>query len=242
MRIVVSSATSTIARACVELWASKGDHEFILVGRSLPHLKAIESDSSLRFPNSKFSSVALDMNSPVELEKLVDELGKKSVDVVLIAQGSLTEQKSVSGNLEYLKEQLTINAVSTSLFLEAFAGLLEKQAFGTLAVIGSVAGDRGRAYNYSYGSAKALIETCVQGLQQRVTRTKVKVVLIKPGPTATPMTANHPGHMAKPDDVAKVIVAGIAKGKRLVYAPKIWRLVMLLVRSVPFIIYRKLKF
>ena len=242
MRIVVISATSAIARACIEQWANSGSHEFLLAGRSKERLKATESDLMIRFPNSKFSSLGLDLNSSVDVQNLIDLLTKKPVDMALVAQGSLTDQGKASAELDYLKEQLQLNVISAALFTEGLAGLFERQGFGTLGVIGSVAGDRGRAYNYSYGSSKAFLETFCRGLQQRFAGTKVRVSLIKPGPTATPMTSTHKGKQAEPVDVAKVIVAGLGKARRTIYAPKIWRLVMYVVRAIPFFIFKRLNF
>ena len=242
MRIVVVSATSAIARGCIEQWAVSGSHEVLLVGRSNERLQAIEADMSIRFPNSKFSSLAMHLDSTDEIARLTSLLEKKPVDLALVAQGSLTDQKSATLDLNYLKNQLELNAVSAALFTEALSNLFERQGFGKLGVIGSVAGDRGRAYNYSYGAAKALLETYVQGLQQRLAGTKVSVSLIKPGPTATPMTATHTGKMADVNQVAKVIVAGMSKGKRVIYAPALWRLIMLVVRNIPFFIFKRLGF
>ena len=242
MRIVVISATSAIARACIAEWAKTGEHEFLLVGRSLERLKTIESDLSIRFAGSKFSSLTLDLGSSAAATDLAESLSRKPVDVALVAQGSLTEQPKASKDLAYLELELELNVVSAAIFTEALAGLFEKQGFGTLGVIGSVAGDRGRAYNYSYGASKAFLEVFVEGLQQRFAYGKVRISLIKPGPTATPMTATHQGKMANPTSVAKAIVAGISAGKRVIYAPKTWRLIMFVVRLIPFAIFKKLKF
>lgn len=242
MRIVVISATSAIARACIAEWAASGEHEFLLVGRSAERLKATEADLSIRFSTSKFSSLAIDLNSASAATSLAESLSRKPVDLALVAQGSLTDQSTASSDLEHLKQQLELNVISATLFTEALAGLFEKQGFGTLGVIGSVAGDRGRAYNYSYGAAKSFLATYVEGLQQKLASSNVRVSIIKPGPTATPMTAEHSGKMASPASVAKVIVAGLAKGKRVIYSPKLWRLIMFVVRSIPFVIFKKLKF
>jgi decaprenylphospho-beta-D-erythro-pentofuranosid-2-ulose 2-reductase len=242
MRIVVISATSAIALACIAEWSKTGAHEFLLVGRSIERLKVTEANLSLRFSESRFSSLAIDLNSPEAATSLAESLSRKPVDLALVAQGSLTEQTKVSADLGYLRQQLELNVVSAALFTEGLAGLFERQGFGTLGVIGSVAGDRGRAYNYSYGSAKAFLENYVQGLQQRFAKSSVRVTLIKPGPTATPMTANHRGKMASPAEVSKVIVSGLASGKRVVYAPRRWRLIMAVVRSIPFFIFKRLTF
>lgn len=242
MRIVVVSATSVIAQSCIHVWATAGSHEFILVGRSEERLSAIKADLSIRYPKSNFKTSKVDLDSPTDLTKLLNALGKKAIDLVLVAQGSLTNQQKASQDLVHLHSELSLNAVSVAVVAEGFAGILEKQGFGTLGVVGSVAGDRGRAYNYSYGSSKALIETYTQGLQQRFAKTEVSVCLIKPGPTATPMTLSHPGKKATPMAVAKVIVAGLKGKRRVIYAPGLWRTIMFVVRLIPFSIFKYLKF
>lgn len=242
MRVVVVSATSVIAIACVKRLAETGSHEFVLAGRSEERLAVTANDLALRFPESKFSVELVDFTSTTSIGSLVEKVSKSAIDLALIAQGSLTDQKKASSDLEYLRQELELNAVSVAVVAESFAGALEKQGFGTLGVIGSVAGDRGRAYNYSYGAGKALIENYTEGLQQRFGASDVSVCLIKPGPTATPMTATHSGKMADPNDVAKVIVAGLLAKRRVIYAPSLWRYIMLVVRLIPFVIFKRLTF
>ena len=114
---------------------------------------------------------------------------------------------------------------------------------GTLAIIGSVAGDRGRKSNYIYGAAKGLVARYAQGLQHRLANTNVKVVLIKPGPTDTPMTALQKQEgmkLAKVDDVAAMIVNGIARGKPVIYAPGKWALIMMVVRHIPSAVFNRI--
>jgi short-subunit dehydrogenase len=154
----------------------------------------------------------------------------------------LTDQNRASTDVAYLASELHINAISVTVCAELLASALEAQGRGTLGVIGSVAGDRGRAYNYAYGASKAMVAAFVAGLQQRLASTKVKVCLIKPGPTATPMTANHRGRMADPALVAKQIVVGLSRGKRIIYTPKVWVIIMLIVRLIPFGIFKRLNF
>ena len=242
MRIVVVSATSVIAVSCIREWAASGDHEFELVGRTKERLEATAADLRIRFPKSTFNVSLVEFDSADSVGQLVKSLSATSIDLVLIAQGSLTDQKRASNSLDYLRAELELNAVSVAITAEAFSGALGVQGFGTLGVIGSVAGDRGRAYNYSYGASKSLIETYVQGLQQRFGSSKVSVCLIKPGPTATPMTATHEGKMADPSVVAKTIVKGLRARRRVIYAPAIWRVIMVVVRAIPFVIFKRLKF
>jgi short-subunit dehydrogenase len=242
MRIVIVSATSLIAQNVVKVWAQKGDHEFVLVGRSLPKLEAVARDLSIRFPSSNFESVEIDFQSTESIGAVVSKISSSTVDMVLIAQGSLTDQPSASADLVYLKQQLELNAISVALVAEEFAKYLERQGRGTLGIIGSVAGDRGRAYNYSYGASKALIEVYCQGLQQRFAKTNVSVSLIKPGPTATPMTVNHNARKATPESVARIIVHGLEAKRRVIYAPSSWKFIMFVVRNIPFAIFKHLSF
>lgn len=242
LRIVVVSATSVIAQNCVQVWAAGGSNEFELVGRSRERLEATAVDLSLRYPGSTFNVSTVEFGSSESIGHLVKALSQKPIDLVLVAQGSLTDQRKASSNLEYLQSELSLNAVSAAVVTEGFAAALNIQAYGTLGVIGSVAGDRGRAYNYSYGASKALLESYTQGLQQRFANSDVAVCLIKPGPTATPMTAEHKGRMADPAKVAAVIVRGLSSKKRVIYAPGLWRLIMFVVRMIPFAIFKRLSF
>ena len=115
---------------------------------------------------------------------------------------------------------------------------------GTIALIGSVAGDRGRKSNYVYGAAKGLVTRYAQGLQHRFAGSGVKVVLIKPGPTDTPMTAHLKGKGAKfapVEGVAKQIVEGVEAGKQVIYAPGKWWLIMMVIRHLPNFVFNRLE-
>jgi hypothetical protein len=120
---------------------------------------------------------------------------------------------------------------------------MEKAGKGTLAIIGSVAGDRGRKSNYVYGAAKGLVARYAQGLQHRLAHSAVKVVLIKPGPTDTPMTAHLKAsgvRLADAGCVATLIVRAIKSGKPVVYAPRKWGLIMYIIIHMPWIIFKKM--
>ncbi len=121
---------------------------------------------------------------------------------------------------------------------------MEKRNYGALALIGSVAGDRGRKSNYVYGAAKGLVTRYAEGLQHRLAKTDVKVILIKPGPTETPMTAalsQQKVKLARVEDVAAQIVKGIKAGKSVIYAPPKWWLIMLILRHLPSGIFNRLE-
>jgi short-subunit dehydrogenase len=116
-------------------------------------------------------------------------VAQAAVDVVLIAHGVLSDQTKCQDDVLACDAALQVNGVSPVLFAEAFVKPMVAANHGTIAIIGSVAGDRGRKTNYVYGAAKGLVSRYAQGMQHRLAHTNVKVVLIKPGPTDTPMTS-----------------------------------------------------
>jgi short-subunit dehydrogenase len=248
MKIAIVSATSTIAQAAARNWAksfnaaSKGELEFLLVGRNQAALELVKADLLVRAPKAKASVVVLDMLEGKAIEEAV--LGFGQLDVALICQGELTDQQSAQADSAVLENSVQINVVSAALFAEAIARKFEIQGYGKLAIIGSVAGDRGRKANYAYGASKAFLATFGQGLVHRFAATKVSVLLIKPGPTASRMTLtlpNPPAKLADPELVAGQIVKSVNSGKRgVIYTPPIWAIIMLIVRLLPSFIFNRL--
>ena len=168
-------------------------------------------------------------------------------DVVLVAFGLLPDQDACEQNLQANADAQWINGVAPALYAEALANAMQQAGRGAVAVIGSVAGDRGRKSNYVYGAAKGLVARYMQGLQHRLALQKspVRAVLIKPGPTDTPMTAHLKtgtgrASMAAPEEVARCIVRGIDRGRAVVYAPGKWALIMLIVRCLPDFVFRRI--
>ncbi len=243
-RIVIVGATSSIAEHCARLWVSDGGVDLTLVGRDLGKTERVATDLRIRSPKSLIRVHQTDFIDPPAIRRLVDAvIAEGPVDTVLIAHGSLPNQQVCQDDLRTGYEEMIINGISPALFAEAFAGHMQKSRSGTLAIIGSVAGDRGRKSNYLYGAAKGLVTRYAQGLQHRLAGTGVAVVLIKPGPTDTPMTTQlqaKGGSLAKVDDVAKQIVKGIALRKSVVYAPAKWALIMMVIRHLPSAIFNKL--
>lgn len=241
-RIVIVGATSAIAVHCARLWLSAAPAALTLIGRDLQKTNDIAADLRVRSPQSIVQVLQTDFLDPVAIRALVDALCTEgSIEVVLIAHGSLPVQADCQKNLNLVHEALAVNGISPVLFAEAFAAHMEKARTGTLALIGSVAGDRGRKSNYVYGAAKGLVTRYVQGLQHRLAGTGVKVVLIKPGPTATPMTAHLPQRgMASVESVAGLIVKGLREGKPVIYAPPKWAIIMMVIRHLPGFVFNKL--
>lgn len=243
-RIVIIGATSTIAEHCARLWVTDTPVNLTLVGRDADKTERVAADLQVRSTQSVIQVLTVDFINPLAIQQLVEGIVDEGrVDIVLIAHGSLPDQAVCQQDLSVCHQELTINGVSPVLFAEAFAGHMQKANQGTLAIISSVAGDRGRKSNYIYGAAKGLVTGYAQGLQHRFANTSVKVVLIKPGPTDTPMTAHlkQPVGLAQVEDVAKEIVSAINQGKPVVYTPAKWAVIMMVIRHLPNIIFNKLE-
>ena len=242
-RIVIIGATSGIAKACAREWASTGIHDFVLVGRTAEGPTAVGRDLLARSPKSQVIVLTCDFVDPKSIQKTVSKvtLGG-AIDIALVAHGSMPTQAQ-SVDLAVASSSLVVNGVSPALFAEALTAAMLEAGKGTLAVIGSVAGDRGRKSNYTYGAAKSMVATYVHGLQHRLAGTLVKAVLIKPGPTDTAMTAAQKSEgvrLAPVEPVAKVIVRDIGRGKATIYVPAQWRAIMFVVRSIPSIVFHRL--
>jgi len=243
-KIVIIGATSSIAEHCARRWAGQNPSELVLVGRDHARTELVALDLRVRAPGATVTNIVADFQDPQKIQALADTVcAGAPVDVVLIAHGSLPEQPACQLDLDAARHALDVNGVSPVLFAEAFAGHMEKAGRGTLALIGSVAGDRGRKSNYVYGAAKGLVTRYAQGLQHRFANTALKVVLIKPGPTETPMTAHlkaQGAKLASVDAVADQIVAGIGQGKPVIYTPGKWALIMMVIRHLPRVIFNKM--
>ncbi len=244
-RIVIVGATSAIAEHCARLWVQESGSSMVLLGRDNAKLEAVANDLRVRQVTARIDTIVCDFFDPMAIAKTVTEIAQQGqIDIVLIAHGHLSDQQECQQDLAELNHALQINAVSPVLFAEAFAAQLQRQSHGQLAVIGSVAGNRGRQSNYVYGAAKGLIARYVEGMQHRFAHSNVHVSLIKPGPTDTPMTATLKTQgvaLAPVENVAQQIVHGIEKNKPVIYAPAKWALIMLIIRHLPRFVFNRMK-
>jgi decaprenylphospho-beta-D-erythro-pentofuranosid-2-ulose 2-reductase len=243
MKIVVIGATSSIAEHCCRLWVTAAPVELVLIARDAPKVEKIAADLRVRSPTSTVTTIQGDLLDRTFIQSVVDgAVATGPVDIALIAHGWMPDNQ-VGLDLATCEQILDVNAVSPVLFAEAFAAHFVKAGRGTIAVIGSVAGDVTRKTNYLYGASKALLTRYAQGLDHRLIGSGVKVVLIKPGPTDTAMTAQLKAQgrrMAPVEDVARATVDGIRRGKPVVYTPLVWQLIMLIVRHIPRPIFNRL--
>lgn len=234
-KVLIIGATSAIAEAVARIYAERGDALY-LVARNPMRLAAIASDLSVR-GSPRVGSEALDANDLGGHEAM---LGRADVflggyDTVLVAHGTLSDQKACEGSVELTLQEINTNALSVVALLTRVANRLAQRGTGSIAVISSVAGDRGRGSNYVYGSAKALVTAFLSGLRQRLAKCAVNVVTIKPGFVDTPMTAAFAkGPLwARPDKVARGIVNALDRRRGTVYLPGFWRPIMLVIRAIP---------
>lgn len=242
-RILIIGATSAIAEATACLFAARGDRLYLLA-RNQERLESLCRDLEVRGAESvRFNQ--FDVNAVEYHQELMNKaiLSMDGIDVVLITHGTLPDQKACEKDFELTLQELKTNAISTISMLTYLANYFEKQKHGTIAVISSVAGDRGRASNYIYGTAKGAINIFLQGLRHRLYKFGVRVLTIKPGFVDTPMTSEFKKGLlwVSKEKVAKDIVKAIGSKKKLViYSPFFWRWIMLVIRVLPESIFRKL--
>lgn len=241
LRVLILGANSGIAEATARLYAAEGA-ALLLVGRNAERLEALAE--ALRTLGARQCEIAiLDLvtaNAAEALPRLTARLG--GVDHLHIAYAVMPAQPLAAADLAVAAQMMTTNYTSTALWSLAAANLLEAQGHGSLVVLGSVAGDRGRRRNFIYASTKAGIETLVEGIAHRFAGKGPRAVVVKPGPTATAMTANGPpGRRLVPaDDVARLVRRAADRGGPVQYAPRRWRLIMRIVREMPWWLFRRI--
>lgn len=241
-KILIIGATSAIAEATGRIWAQRGD-ELFLVARNEERLNLLTKDLKVR-GSSQVYSYFMDANNFDQHSSMLDRafgvLG--TIDIVLIAHGSLSNQKECEQSIDLTMQEIKTNALSGIALLTHLASRFEIQRSGTIAVISSVAGDRGRASNYVYGSAKAMVTTFTSGLRQRLYKSGVSVVTIKPGFVDTPMTAKFKKGFLwiKPTAIARSIAVACEEKNGDVYVPGFWMIIMLVIKKIPESLFIKL--
>lgn len=242
-RILIIGATSTIAHACARLWAVQGC-DFFLVARNVEKLESNEADLKARGAGSIMlhpMDATHFAEHPAMLDACLKALGQ--IDIVLIAHGTLPDQRACEQDVALALQALITNSVSVIALLTLLARHFEIQRCGTLAVISSVAGERGRPSNYLYGSAKAAVTTFCDGLDARMFKIGVRVLTIKPGFVDTPMTQGQKlpaALVAQPETVARRIVARIERQSGSLYVPGYWAWIMWVIRSIPRALFKRL--
>lgn len=242
-KILIFGATSAMAAETAKIWATKG-HELYLVARDGSKLSAVAADLRVRGAKTVHEKQC-DLSDQKLYATLINDacttLGE--LDIVLIAHGTLSDQLKAQNDLSYALNEINLNFLSQAALSALVANYFEKHGRGQLAVISSVAGDRGRQSNYVYGSAKAGLNTFLQGLRNRVSKSDVQVLTIKPGFVDTPMTANIKKNplFVGPHVVGKAIVRALDQGKDEIYVPWFWCGIMFLIKAIPERVFKRMK-
>jgi short-subunit dehydrogenase len=243
LRVIILGATSAIAEATARLYAAEGA-DLLLVGRQTARLSAIAADLKVRGAARAETAVcdlAETQGIEARLHGFIEQIG--GVDHILIAYGILGEQAEAERDLAAAEDIIRVNFNSAAAWSLAAASELEKLARGSLVVIGSVAGDRGRRANFIYGAAKAGLAALVEGIAHRFANHGPRAVLVKPGPTITPMTEglDRKGLLwATAPQIAAVVRRAADRGGPVVYAPWFWRFIMLVIRALPASIFNRM--
>ncbi len=243
-KILILGATSAIAQATARLFADQaGGASFFLVARDPYKLEAVASDLRTRGALA-VTSLTLDLDN---LDAHKDLLASAAyalgvIDMALLAHGVLGDQATAQADPVVAEGIYKTNFLSPASLITLLANYFEGHSGGCLAVISSVAGDRGRKSNYVYGASKGALSILLDGVRNRVDRTGVHVLTIKPGFVATPMTAHLPrgSLFAEPRTIGRGIVRAVATRQDIVYLPGFWRLIMFAVRCIPSPIFKNM--
>lgn len=244
--IVILGAGSGIAKALCQRMAARGCG-LVLCGRNAEELQRDAADLQTRHQTNatvlEFDALNFDSHNELWNQCLAQFDGQ--VDGVVLCFGTLPDQKACEDDSSQLRSAIDVNLTAAASILHPIAAHLESKKSGWLAVISSVAGDRGRQSNYVYGAAKAGLTTFLAGLRNRLQPVGVHVLTIKPGFVATPMTAgildpNSP-MVASPEQVARDIERAIAKRRDVIYTRWFWKWIMLIIRNIPESIFKRLK-
>jgi hypothetical protein len=241
--ILIVGATSAIAEATARHFAQNGDRLY-LVARNQERLAAMASDLKIRGA-TQVETMVLDANETTQHADLIRqaETTMGGLDTILVAHGTLSDQKACEASFDETLKELQTNCLSVISLLTHVANRFEEQKYGTIAVISSVAGDRGRQSNYVYGTAKASVTIFLQGLRNRLYRSGVTVITIKPGFVDTPMTASfRKGKLwASPEQIGDSIYCAMQRKRDVVYLPWFWKYIMVGTRLMPERLFKKMK-
>lgn len=239
--VLILGATSDMAVAVARKFASEG-YSITLAGRNLERLADIEADLKVRF-NAFVTTVRFDVLDFDSHASFYHGLPDRP-DIVICVFGWLGDQAEAQAKWEAAKQIIDVNYVGAVSVLNVVANDFEKRGRGVIVGVSSVAGERGRQSNYFYGSAKAGFTAYLSGLRNRLFRSGVHVVTVKPGFVKTRMIENMktPASLtATPRKVAERIFSAVRRRKDVVYVLRVWFLIMLVIRSVPEQIFKRLK-
>lgn len=243
MKILVFGANSTVAKEIQKIWAQNG-HEMALIGRDLEILERTADDLRVRGAKS-VTAIQKNLMDFADADEFVRQIWNagNGYDLVFMAHGELGSQQDDIKSAGDTRKILEANFISHISFLTPIANLMEEAKHGAISVITSVAGDRGKQSNYIYCSAKAGKIAFLSGLRNRLFFSGVTVTEIRMGFVDTKMTANYKkgALWANPQKVALAINDAINARKDIVYIPRIWFLIMTIIKSIPEVLFKRLR-
>jgi NAD(P)-dependent dehydrogenase (short-subunit alcohol dehydrogenase family) len=246
-KVVVLGGTKGMGRAIARRLAERGDALFLL-GNEPDDLAASARDIEVRADraNGSVGTAPCDLERPesfgAALEAADAALG--GFDTVVVTAGLFATQDRLEADADFARRLLAADFTNTVVFCEEVRRRLLARGGGTLCVFSSVAGERGRKPVIIYGAAKAGLSRYLEGLDHKFHEKGLRVVCVKPGFVRTGMTAGLPAppFAGEPEGVARDVVRAIDRGTPVVYAPPIWRLIMLVIRVLPRFVMRKIGF
>lgn len=245
MKVALLGGTRGMGRALGRLMAERGD-TLALLGRNAADLEKSARDFEVRAGRGTVTTALCDLERPDTFAPALAEaraaLG--GLDVVVVTAGLFASQDKLEGDAELARRLLVVDFAHTVAFCEDARRALLTGGGGTLCVFSSVAGERGRKPVILYGAAKAGLTRYLEGLDHKFRAQGLKVVCVKPGFVKTSMTdgLTPPPFAGEPDDVARRVLKAIDRGEPVVYAPAMWRWVMLVIRNLPRFVMRRIQF
>lgn len=245
MKVVFLGATRGMGRALARLMAQRGDRLFLL-GRDPEELARSAQDLEVIAGGGKVDAALCDLLQPDGFAAALDQAAHAldGFDTVVVTAGLFATQEQLEEDAALRHDLLTADFTNTIQFCEAARQRLLAAGGGTLVVFSSVAGDRGRKPVILYGAAKAGLSHYLEGLDHKFRAQGLRTICVKPGFVKTGMTAGlkPPPFAGDPDDVARTVLKAIDRGQPQVYAPGIWRWVMLVIRYLPRTVMRRIGF
>lgn len=241
MNILIIGANSAVAQAAASRWAARGARMYWLARNSDKLQRRLAE-----FDGQVAGWQCFDFTEPgraaAAVDAAFDRLG--TIDIALIAHGQLPDQQASEHDIELVEKAVMDNLTSAIAFLLPLTRRMQQQGHGSIGVITSVAGDRGRPRNFTYAAAKGGLSIYLQGLRSALWHSGVAVYTFRLGPVDTPMTASHEKNFSFADSgrVADAIVQAFNHRRYDIYIPGFWRWVMLLVRHMPEWLFQRLKF
>ena len=238
--VLIIGAKSDIAKEVAREYAKNG-YDLYLAGRNIDEMKDFENDIKIR-SKADVKLKEFDITNFESHEQFYNSLEPKPLGVIVVA-GYMAEQKTCENDWSKTLNTINVNFTGAVSILNIIANDMEQNKNGFIVGVSSVAGDRGRKANYIYGSAKAGFSAYLSGLRNRLYESGVKVLTVKPGFVNTKMTAglDLPEKLtAQAEDVAKDIFNAQQKGKDVLYTKWIWKYIMLIIKSIPEFIFKKL--